>query len=287
MKNKDGDSINKADIYFITGNSGTMMIPNQYGKLTVTKLWRDSDGNPTTDAGANEIKIKLKKAKQRPASAYNVTINYYYLGNNNEKILSKYSGNYVVKKGGKITITMMGGWNKDNIVSVPEGWTYQDNDNPVVVKSNEITQDNQVFEIVGNQWRRYEDIGKGNSFTVETTSPGYELETTDYQEITLSKQNNWTYNWDNLPMTEEDGTPIYYVVEEVNVPSGYTVSYAGNDGVQSGQISIINKKDKNSYTLPETGGSGTLPFIAVGATLMGFALLCGYSMRRRRGRRGE
>lgn len=287
LKNKDGDSINKADIYFITGNSGTMMIPNQYGKLTVTKLWRDSDGNPTTDAGANEIKIKLKKAKQRPASAYNVTINYYYLGNNNEKILSKYSGNYVVKKGGKITITMMGGWNKDNIVSVPEGWTYQDNDNPVVVKSNEITQDNQVFEIVGNQWRRYEDIGKGNSFTVETTSPGYELETTDYQEITLSKQNNWTYNWDNLPMTEEDGTPIYYVVEEVNVPSGYTVSYAGNDGVQSGQISIINKKDKNSYTLPETGGSGTLPFIAVGATLMGFALLCGYSMRRRRGRRGE
>lgn len=287
LKDKAGNAIDRSDIYFITKDVGTMMIPNQYSKLVVTKLWRDSDGNPTTNAGAKEIKVKLKKATQRPASGYNVTINYYYLDDNNEKIKSNYSGTYVVKKNGKVTITMKGGWNNDNIVSVPDGWTYEDNNNPVIVKSNEITQDNQVFEIVGNRWRRYEDVNNGNSFTVETTSPGYDLETSDYEEVTLSKDNNWTYSWDNLPTKDEDGNDLYYVVEEVDVPSGYIVSYTGNDGIQSGQITIINKKDKDSYTLPETGGSGTLPFITVGASLMGFALLCGYSMRRRRGRRVE
>ena len=286
LKDKDEKAINRSDIYFIANNSGTMMIPNQYSKLEVTKLWRDSDGNPTTNAGTKEIKVKLKKAIQRPASGYKVTIDYYYLDGSGNKVKSdKYSGTYVVKKNGKVTITIIGGWGKDNIKSVPAGWTYEDNDSPIIIKSNAITQDNQKFEIVGNTWRHYTEENK--SFTVETTSPGYELETSDYKEVTLSKANNWTYSWDNLLTKDEQGNNLYYTVEEENVPSGYIVSYTGNDGIQSGQISIINKKDKNSYTLPETGGSGTLPFIAGGASLMGFALLCGYSIRRRRGRRVE
>ena len=288
LKDKKGNALKKSDIYFITNHSGTVIVPNQYSKLEVKKLWRDTEGNPIQLNDDTKITVRLKKAKQRPATGYKVTINYYYLGNNNEKIKSeKYSDDYIVRKNGRITITMMGGWENKNIVSVPEGWTYQDNNNPVTVTSNEITKDNQVFEIVGGPWRRYED--SNNSFTVKADSPGYVMETSDSEQkdIVLSAANKWTGSWEKLPMTDKDGTPIYYIVEEVNVPSGYTVSYTGNDGVTSGQIGIINKKDKNSYNLPETGGSGTLPFITGGAFLMGFALLSGYFMRRRRGRRVE
>ena len=288
LKDKDGKAINRSDIYFIANNSGTMMIPNQYSKLEVTKLWRDSDGNPTTNAGTKEIKVKLKKVTQKAAEGYNVTIKY--CNKSAWSNVDNYSKSYTVKKGGKIIITAQASNDNTKDYILPSGWKYKYDSGKglSIIESNEITSDNQTFEVARN-W----DWNHGEVVTLD--SPGYVTISEDVtgveNPITLSAssnpQKNWTYSWDNLPTKDEQGNNLYYTVEEENVPSGYIVSYTGNDGIQSGQISIINKKDKNSYTLPETGGSGTLPFIAGGASLMGFALLCGYSIRRRRGRRVE
>lgn len=183
LEDIEKNPINKTDIYFITDNKGTVIIPNQYSKLTITKLWMDSEGKQISDpevlSTLPEIQVKLKKVR---ADKDHTTIS-------------------------------------EDVTNV---------ENPIV--------------------------------------------TLPKKDVSGNSNNSWTYSWDNLPTREDDGTPIYYVVEEINVPAGYTVSYIGNDGVQSGQISIINKKDKDTYTLPETGGSGMSPFITVGVALMGFAL---------------
>lgn len=103
-----------------------------------------------------------------------------------------------------------------------------------------------------------------------------------------------------------------YKLVEISPPDGYTMTEGAKDGyyfyivdsntneypvckpdnfsgtlLSGGQTVYYPNTKRQDYTLPETGGSGTLPFITVGASLMGFALLCGYSMRRRRGRMVE
>lgn len=97
--------------------------------------------------------------------------------------------------------------------------------------------------------------------------------------ITLSKTDSWTYNY-AIPETYKD---CYFYVKEVATNKNYTVSYIGNDGVQHGTITIINTEtDSSGYELPSTGGTGTLPYTAVGGTMMLSALAYSFIHRKRR-----
>ena len=103
--------------------------------------------------------------------------------------------------------------------------------------------------------------------------------------ITLEKAKSWTYNYP-IPEAHKNW---YFYVKEVATNKNYTVSYIGNDGVQHGTITIINTEtDSSGYELPSTGGTGTLPYTAVGGTMMLTALA--YSIihrKRRRERRAD
>ena len=97
--------------------------------------------------------------------------------------------------------------------------------------------------------------------------------------ITLEKTGNWTYNY-TIPEKYKDR---YFYVKEVATNKNYTVSYIGNDGVQHGTITIINTEtDSSGYELPSTGGTGTLPYTAVGGTMMLSALAYSFIHRKRR-----
>ena len=97
--------------------------------------------------------------------------------------------------------------------------------------------------------------------------------------ITLSKTDSWTYNY-AIPEAYKDR---YFYVKEVATNKNYTVSYIGNDGVQHGTITIINTEtDSPGYELPSTGGTGTLPYTAVGGTMMLSALAYTIIHRKRR-----
>ena len=97
--------------------------------------------------------------------------------------------------------------------------------------------------------------------------------------ITLEKAKSWTYNY-AIPEAYKDR---YFYVKEVATSKNYTVSYIGNDGVQHGTITIINTEtDSSGYELPSTGGTGTLPYTAVGGTMMLSALAYSFIHRKRR-----
>lgn len=102
-------------------------------------------------------------------------------------------------------------------------------------------------------------------------------------KIKLTKADNWTYNY-AIP----DAYAAYYYVKEVQSGASYKVSYTGNDGVQyGGTIVITNTETDNAdYELPSTGGTGTLPYTAVGGTMMLTALAYSFihHKRRREGR---
>lgn len=99
------------------------------------------------------------------------------------------------------------------------------------------------------------------------------------EDIKLEKVKGWTYNY-AIPEAYKD---CYFYVKEVATNKNYTVSYIGNDGVQHGTITIINTEtDSSGYELPSTGGTGTLPYTAVGGTMMLSALAYSFIHRKRR-----
>lgn len=67
---------------------------------------------------------------------------------------------------------------------------------------------------------------------------------TEIDRVTLSNDNNWHFRWDNLSKNHS------WSVSEIEVPSGYTVSYESS----SNTVTITNKKDVPPDTpdTPET-----------------------------------
>ena len=98
--------------------------------------------------------------------------------------------------------------------------------------------------------------------------------------IELTSANNWTATYKNL----EDG--YLYYIEEASTGGKYEVIYSDSNttGVENGGLlTLTNKeKDNTNYELPSTGGTGTLPYTAVGGTMMLSALAYSFIHRKRR-----
>ena len=100
------------------------------------------------------------------------------------------------------------------------------------------------------------------------------------QTITLDNANNWTFTYNNV----EEG--YLYYIEEASTGSKYEVTYSDSNktGVENGGLLTLTNKEKDNtgYELPSTGGTGTLPYTAVGGTMMLSALAYSFIHRKRR-----
>ena len=72
-------------------------------------------------------------------------------------------------------------------------------------------------------------------------------------------------------------------MKETSTGANYDVIYTNNNVKGTGTILVTNKEKENAdYELPSTGGSGTLPYTAVGGTMMLSALAYSFIHRKRR-----
>lgn len=96
--------------------------------------------------------------------------------------------------------------------------------------------------------------------------------------ITLNKDNKWTYVYEDV----KDGY-VYYI-EEASTGDKYDVTYSESNktGVENGGLLTLTNKKIVGYELPSTGGTGTLPYTAVGGTMMLSALAYSFIHRKRR-----
>ena len=96
--------------------------------------------------------------------------------------------------------------------------------------------------------------------------------------ITLKKKDNWTYVFEDV----EKG--FFYYIEEASTGGKYDVTYSESNktGVENGGLLTLTNKEIVSYELPSTGGTGTLPYTAVGGTMMLSALAYSFIHRKRR-----
>lgn len=108
----------------------------------------------------------------------------------------------------------------------------------------------------------------------DTNSVGTYVDT-----FTLNAGNDWNISYD-VPLADLE---CYFYVVETSTNTRYDVIYTNNNVKGTGTILVTNKEKENAdYELPSTGGSGTLPYTAVGGTMMLSALAYSFIHRKRR-----
>ena len=116
-------------------------------------------------------------------------------------------------------------------------------------------------------------------------------EVVEYTAPEGSKNIWWGYKWYNLPAYDAEGNIYrYYVVEKTPVGSGWQLVTDDQNATNTAPIPANSENrvfqitnTPITYTLPETGGIGTLPFTLGGLLLMAAAaLLLGQEIKRRR-----
>ena len=100
--------------------------------------------------------------------------------------------------------------------------------------------------------------------------------------IQLTKVGGWTTT---VPIDETHREGYTFFIKELNVnESRFKVAYNQPEGVQVGGTLTFTNTDTgfSDYELPSTGGTGTLPYTAVGGTMMLTALAYSFIHRKRR-----
>lgn len=103
-----------------------------------------------------------------------------------------------------------------------------------------------------------------------------------YKTIQLRADEGWTTT---VPIEEAYREGYLFFIKETNVSaSRFTVVYNQPEGVQVGGTLTFTNTDTgfSDYELPSTGGTGTLPYTAVGGTMMLTALAYSFIHRKRR-----
>lgn len=158
--------------------------------------------------------------------------------------------------------------NTANSITVAKHWL--DTDGKTELAPNKV---NSTYTATVELWRKGYKDGSQTSDTKVDTEP-----------VILNSSNNWSHSWDSLSLTDPaDSTITYkYYVKETD-HSGTFKYDLNNTGITGGTILLYNQvPEDDGYELPSTGGTGTLPYTAVGGTMMLSALAYSFIHRKRR-----
>ena len=289
-----GSGVAESQITFVAANQTEQMyVKNTAKQITIRKLWLKDDGK--LDTGPHDgITVKLTRydatGKKDEGWSANITLSSgndwtyiypdtsktptdeplkdgytYAVEEEEENVPSGYNVSYTDWKDGEETNT---------------GFTSGDT---VVITNQQKTN----WLKVEKKWQDSDGKPLTENLPDKITLVLYEKGTPNVEkvrvEVTPDADGNWKHTFTGLEPEKE------YYVEEVSV-DGYEVvsgTGEGNAALPGATITVTNRKNAPGYELPATGSTGTAPYTAAGAVLMGAALVGGYRRKRRQERRGE
>lgn len=154
--------------------------------------------------------------------------------------------------------------------------------------ANSITVAKHWLDTDGKTELALDKVNSTYTATVELRCKSYQYgsqKSDDWvKTVTLDNSNNWSYSWNNLPLTDPADSSITYKYYVKETACSGTFKYdLNNTGITGGTILLYNQVPEDAnYELPSTGGSGTLPYTAVGGTMMLSALAYSFIHRKRR-----
>lgn len=241
----------------IANGGGIHYITNKYTRLTVNKIWQDFQGNVVIGPKDKDVNISLYRHIKKP-DGYKVRV---ILKSTAQWGIDDKEYTVIVNKstGKGITINF-NGW-MDN----PQ-YEYDGNIGKLPSINSTLTIPSITKDTVVT-------ITHGNNHVQpvfsEYDKPDVKIEKSFVEKINLNSGNSWSKSWDNLAYNDKEGNPYYYTVEEDDV-EGYLTSYTNNEGIQYGDINVINTEVEIKITeYPKAGGGGALLF-----RIIGFLIFC-------------
>lgn len=151
-----------------------------------------------------------------------------------------------------------------------EGVTFGDNHENTLVVTNTYTKTSTIPDTVSisveKEWSDGNENHENDSITVIVNQKVGDKWIYAGKCAVLSESNGWKYSFDGLFKYKADGkTEIEYTVEEVNVPTGYTVSYdygRNDDGTEEYDRVVFGDGNQGSVTITNTY-IGTVSFTKV------------------------
>lgn len=253
------------------------------GKLKVVKKWTDASGNPLTDL-RNVPSVTVTLTKSAPAKGHTIKV-----------VVDQYTPevSYTgIKDGACIHIRYMDSKDRNDLL-------YDQLSSSLKSTGVNIEKKDTYFEIgpiksdlkITSQMLYYN--GGQYAGQVGGTEISDTPVVTTVGTVTLNALNKWTHTWDKL----ETGADVKYYITEETV-TGYKTTYAVTVNSSTSEltpetgisitegtgvlVTITNTEDTPGYELPSTGGTGTLPYTAVGGTMMLSALAYSFIHRKRR-----
>ncbi|MDY2813406.1 MAG: SpaA isopeptide-forming pilin-related protein [Dorea sp.] len=309
------DTMNKlpeilpSDAVDLTKEAKTVYVENVKNttEITVEKKWQDKNGDPVThNSGSVTVNLYQKTSQSESSgggTSGNVNVSISVMKNDTyNSAVSACTKNQSVlcRKGSKFIFTI-NSWGTpslyvNNVLMEYTSRSSGDYGSTNYIYQFDISEDTIITGYAMNDndgcvTYTYEeptittDLGESSGSSGDTPI----LEGTPYKTITLNKDNGWKCIFTGLPLTgtDKDGNAVtyYYYIEEVSVPN-YNTSYDNNGGIQSGTITVTNTAtDTPEYSLPETGGSGTIKYIMGGILLMLASVLLYIKQHLKEGRR--
>lgn len=251
---KDIDAITVDGVTTQIGNVDVSNIKLEIGDTITYKIVARNDGKATlSNVQITDDKTVVLDSVILPTRLSNVTITTGRTVTANNNLLG--SSNITLEPGEEITLMVsykllkadvIGAQYKEfintaYITGTHNEKTYNDNDNATIGTEFIQETDNITFVKV------WQDTGYES---VRPTSIQIQLKQnqTVYETVTVTKDQNWTKVWKNLPLEDINGNRITYSVAEVNVPNVYTVS-GGTMNNSNKTITLTN-----TYIKP-TGGT--------------------------------
>ena len=283
---ENGAKVSKSDVTFFQNSGGVMYVPNEYRAIRVQKVWLNADYTDLTDPGKTaEVTLHqtTKKLKTCTITYHLVETNTTVYESNKERYITA-----VVPLGSNVSAKLTYWGNMD--FSYGDVSLKNQQAGGILIPLGTVDADKTV-EFKGYSynagWNWVPNAAIETMVSIDEDAKQYETTDTQYgTSETLSKDSGWSKVWADLPKQDDSGNTYYYYVTEKTVDGFEAPVYTNNDGIESGTITVTNKKkETNGYVLPSTGGGGTFRIAGLGLALMSVSAF-GVMLRKRRRRGG-
>ncbi|SBV91627.1 putative LPXTG-motif cell wall anchor domain protein [uncultured Eubacteriales bacterium] len=248
-------------VRFVTSSGTSIYVPNEYTAIGVKKLWRDDKGETLTSPPAASVELELWR-QARKVDGYTVTVNVTTAN-------SSFSASQMVAMGSSLTIAVNAWWPSTYSVTIAgqTSTVNQSGGRAVLASLSNVSSNMTVAVNITDYLSSLPFEFSGYTNPTSMVEAGTAELVTD-TPIILNAANGWAWLSASLKKTDTSGNAYYYWVKE-KVPSGSTVTYLNNSGIRTGDITVTNTV--SSFTLPNTGGTGLLPFYLLGGLTMAAA----------------